>query len=126
MHRRIAILSLLFAWLCANGILLDAMQLVAWGKMFAGYSQSMSVGQALKETFDPAKPCEMCSRIAKVKDEVKEKMPLPEQQHGGKFVLAIHTVDSPVFRNDPGEWMNSPATRLTERTDPVPLPPPRV
>ena len=35
MRKNLAITSLLFAWLCANGALLDAVQVFAWGKMFA-------------------------------------------------------------------------------------------
>ena len=53
--KKCAITFLLFAWICANGALLDVVQVFAWGKMFSGYAKSMSVSAALKETFDPAR-----------------------------------------------------------------------
>ena len=52
MRRKFAVLSLAFAWLCANGAIWDAAQVVAWAKMFAGYAQTLSVSAALEETFD--------------------------------------------------------------------------
>jgi hypothetical protein len=124
--RALATLSLVFAWLCANGAVWDVMQVAAWGKMFAGYSERMSVTQALQETFDPAKPCEMCLGIAKAKEATAKQTSAPEQGAAAKFVLAIHSADAPVFANDPGDWMSGPASSGRERTDPVPLPPPRV
>ena len=58
----------MLAWLCANGALLDLVQVFAWSRMFAGYTQTMTVGAALRETFDPAKPCELCLGVADAKD----------------------------------------------------------
>ena len=115
----------MIAWLCANGALWDAMQVAAWGKMFASYSESMSITQALRETFDGSKPCEMCVGIAKAKDATTKQMPATERG-ASKFVLAIHSVDAPIFTNELGDWPNNPLAGLRERTDPVPLPPPRV
>lgn len=126
MHRRIATAALVIAWLCANGALWDAMQVTAWGKMFAGYSATMPITQALQETFDPSKPCEMCIGIAKAKDATEKQTPAGEQLASAKFVLAIHTVDAPVFANNPGDWVADRLFRKVERIDPVPLPPPRV
>jgi hypothetical protein len=124
--RRIAIASLVFAWLCANGALWDALQMAAWSRMFAGYVQSMPITRALSETFDAAKPCEMCIGIAKARDVTEKQVPRAEPAATAKFVLVIPTADAPVFANDPGEWPTSPPCRITQRTDPVPLPPPRV
>jgi hypothetical protein len=125
-RRRISTIALVIAWLCANGALWDAMQVAAWGKMFAGYSESMSITEALRETFDGSKPCEMCVGIAKAKDATTKQLPSPEQGAAAKFVLAIHVVDAPVFANDPGNWTTSPLTVILERIDSVPVPPPRV
>lgn len=123
--RRLAIASLSLAWLCANGLMWDAMQMAAWGKMFAGYTETMSVTQALRETFDPAKPCEMCRGIALAKDATQKQSPAPEQQSAAKFVLALQAVDAPVFGPARETWTSLRAPRLAERSDPVPLPPPR-
>jgi hypothetical protein len=123
---RLAIIPLCLAWLCANGALWDVMQCIAWGKMFAGYTETMSVAQALRETFDPAKPCDMCGSIAQAKDTAKEQLPGVEQRAAAKFVLALHTPETAVFSAEPGAWLPASMPSLMERTDPVPLPPPRV
>lgn len=125
MSRKLAIVSLAFAWLCANGVLWDAMQVVAWGKMLAGYTETMPLGDALRATFDPAKPCEMCVGIAKAKDATQKQAPAPEPGSAAKFHLAMHVVESPVFAPAPAAWPVARTTMLRERTDPVPLPPPR-
>jgi hypothetical protein len=116
----------MLAWLCANGVIWEAMQVAAWGKMFAGYSESMSFSQALRETLDPAKPCDMCVGIAKAKSEAEKKLPSPEQQTAAKFVLIAHAVAQPIFRNERGDWINAPGRRAPSREDSVRLRPPRV
>lgn len=126
MRRVVAIFSLVVAWLCANGAVWDAMQIAAWGRMFAAYSQTMAFSQALRETLDPSKPCEMCVGIAKARDEGHKDLPTREQQAAAKFVLISHTVDRPVFSNDPGNWLEHSMLPGPARTDPVPLRPPRV
>src|SRR5687768_1456684 len=47
---RFAQLSLLLAWVCANGAIWDAVQVFAWSKMFVGYASTMTVPAALRET----------------------------------------------------------------------------
>lgn len=125
MRQRIATAALVLAWLCANGAVWDALQLAAWGKMFASYSALMPVNQALTETFDPAKPCEMCVGIAKARGESRQKQSAIEQQVSPKFLLVMEATPSPIFANEPGEWPRVSGRRLIVRTDPVPLPPPR-
>jgi hypothetical protein len=125
-RQRFATTALVIAWLCANGALWDTMQVAAWTKMFASYAPSMSITQALRETLDPAKKCKICIAIAKARDATEKQTPAPEQLGAAKFVLAIHTVDTPVFANDSGDWMAGQPSSVAERTDPVPLPPPRV
>jgi hypothetical protein len=68
-RRVVAIFSLVIAWLCANGAVWDAMQIAAWGRMFAGYSETMGFSQALRETLDPAKPSENCGGNSKARNE---------------------------------------------------------
>lgn len=126
MRRRFATAALVIAWLCAHGAVWDVLQFAAWGKMFAGYSVTMSPAQALNETLDPAKPCDLCTGIAKARAGAKEKLPATEQQQAAKLVLALQAADSPDFAHDPGRWLPAPGMRRVERTDPVPLPPPRV
>jgi hypothetical protein len=125
--KKLSIAALLFAWLCANGALLDTAQIVAWVRMFTGYAQTMPVTAALRETFDPAKPCEMCVGIAAAKEELAEKNPpAKEELASGKLVLAL---DAPVkFRLSPPacDWPATLACAAPNRREPVPVPPPRV
>lgn len=116
----------MLAWLCANGALWDVMQVAAWGKMFANYSESMSVSAALRETFDLSKPCEMCSGIAKAREATEQNLPQAEARADAKIVLAMHAVDAPVFGNVPENWCGALSLVPAGRTDPVPVPPPRV
>ncbi|MGH8018922.1 MAG: hypothetical protein ACREIA_11620 [Opitutaceae bacterium] len=120
-----AIASLSIAWLCANGAIWDAMQVVAWGKMFAGYTATMSITAALRETFDPAKPCDMCLGVAKAKHETSKELPPAGERAVAKFILAMNPPDNPVFWNNPGDWPRVVTALSMDRTDPVPLPPPR-
>lgn len=126
MRRALAVLCLGFGWLCANGALWDVMQVAAWGRMFAGYSATMPLGEALRATLDPSKPCEMCVGIAKAKDE-SAKHALPnEQTAAAKFVLALPTGEAPLFHEPPVEWSQAIAQVCPRRSDPVRLRPPRV
>lgn len=125
MRKNIAIFSLLFAWLCANGALLDVVQVLAWGKMFAGYTQTMSVAAALRETFDPAKPCAMCLGVAEAKEATKQQRPATVESSAEKLLLAYHANAIFVVPHSPGDWPAALASVVPSRTDPVPVPPPR-
>ena len=126
MRRKLTLSCLIFAWLCANGAVWDAMQVAAWGKMFADYSGKMTITQALRETFDASKPCEMCVGIAKAKDAAEQNQSAPQENAAAKVFLAIHLVAEPVFENDRGDWLRVAVTNVSDRIDPVPVPPPRV
>jgi hypothetical protein len=125
-RRTLAFPCLLLAWLCANGAVWDALQVVAWTRMFANYTQTMPMSAAWRETFDGSKPCAMCRGVAKAKETAQKQLPPPAEQGEIKFVLALESFDAPVFVNNPGRWTRVAAGTHPERTDPVPLPPPRV
>ena len=126
MKKKIAISCLLFAWICANGALLDVVQVFAWGKMFSGYSKNMSVAAALKETFDPAKPCEMCIGVATAKEDLGQKnLPVSVEQNSGKLVLALQASPTFVLVNVPDAWPSERACTIPIRSESVPVPPPR-
>ena len=125
MRKKIAISSLLFAWLCANGALLDAVQVLAWGKMFAGYTQTMSVAAALRETFDPAKPCEMCLGVAAAKDTAKKQLPATVERSAEKLLLAYHANAIFIVPHSVSDWPTALASVAPSRTEDVPVPPPR-
>jgi hypothetical protein len=124
-RRHFAIVSLCFAWVCANGAIWDAAQLVAWGKMFTGYAQTMSVTAALRETFDPAKPCEMCLGVATAKETARQQLPQAVERSAEKLFLALHTPAPIVFEHSPDPWPAALASAAPRRTESVPVPPPR-
>jgi hypothetical protein len=124
-QRKVAILSLLLAWLCANGALLDGVQVFAWVKMFAGYNQTMSVAAALRETFDPAKPCEMCLGVAAAKDAAKKQVPQTVEFSAEKITLAFETANKIVLTPMPEPWPPMVAVVPQSRSEAVPVPPPR-
>ena len=126
MKKKLAITCLLLAWICANGALLDVVQVFAWGKMFSGYAQTMSVTAALKETFDPAKPCEMCIGVSTAKEDFEQKkLPAAVEQNGTKLVLAFHLPTAFVWVSAPEAWPRALAVAAPSRSDQVPVPPPR-
>lgn len=126
MRKNTAIVALLFAWLCANGALLDAVQVLAWAKMFAGYSGTMSAAAALEKTFDPAKPCKMCLQVAAAKKAAKQQWPQAIERSGEKLVLALHRSPPIIFDDLPMAWPAALARVAPSRTEAVPVPPPRV
>ena len=126
MPRRVAIASLLFAWICANGALWDAVQVFAWARMFAGYTQTMTLADAARETLDPAKPCEICVQVAKAKETERRQVPQTVERSAKKLVLACEAPVKFLFEIAPPEWREAPARVALVRTEPVPVPPPRV
>ncbi len=125
-RKQIAIFSLLLAWLCANGALLDTAQVFALARMFAGYSGSMDATAALRETFNPAKPCKLCHGIAKAKQTAREQLPSSVERSGEKILLALHSPTPIVFVAAPADWPTTLASVAPSRTEAVPVPPPRV
>ena len=85
-QRTFAIASLIFAWICANGAVWDAVQVFAWARMFAGYAHTLPVRAALRETFDPGKPCEICMAVAKAKEAERKQAPRPLERSTAKLV----------------------------------------
>lgn len=125
MKKRLPSIALIFAWLCANGALLDAVQVLAWGKMFAGYAESSSVMEALSRTFDPAKPCSLCVKVKAARAVAKQQLPAAVEASSEKLLLALHrpaVIVSPAPRD---AWPRVLSGPLIVRHEPVPVPPPR-
>lgn len=125
MRRRVAIASLFFAWICANGAIWDAAQVFAWGKMFAGYAQTMSMPAALEATFDPARPCDLCLGVASAKETARQQLPQDVERAAEKLVLALHVTGPIVLVKTRSEWPHAMANIAPVRTEAVPVPPPR-
>lgn len=80
-RRRIQYLMVFFAWFMATGSQWDVMQVVAWGKMFADYSQGMTLSAAAKKTFSG----EMCSICLVVQDGRKQQESSGDKLPQGKI-----------------------------------------
>lgn len=127
MRRVVPISCLLFAWLCANGALWNAVQVVAWVKMFHDYSAVMPVADALQLTFDGSKPCKLCCMAKAAEDTARKQMPRDSALGGGTEKLLFIAEHAPV--------VVLPAPRFTwpdldhdigwARKEAVPVPPPR-
>ena len=124
--KNLSLAGLLVAWLCANGAVWDAVQVFAWGRMFAGNAGNMSAATALRATFNPAQRCPLCLRVAKARDVAQKQAPLPVERSAGKVLLACDRPATIVFANTLGDWPPALASAAPTRTEPVPVPPPRV
>ena len=124
-RRSVAIVSLLLAWLCANGALWDVAQVFAWGRMFTQYSATLPVGQALQETFDGSKPCPICRAVAKARKAHRPQTPTASEQNPAKLVLAFERGSDAVIAAPRTRWETSRPEIGLKRTDRVPVPPPR-
>ncbi|MDI1248374.1 MAG: hypothetical protein PSV13_05770 [Lacunisphaera sp.] len=127
MRRSLSFTALCLAWLCANGALWNAVQVVAWVKMFHDYSQVMPVAQALQITFDGSAPCELCHFTEKAQAAARDQLPREAALSGGeKVLLASESAPQFVLAAPDFGWPGVGADSGPARTDPVPVPPPRV
>jgi hypothetical protein len=124
-RKQLAIFSLLFAWFCANGALLDGVQVFAWVKMFAGYARVMPVADALRTTFDPNQPCDMCLGVAAAKETARQQLPPSAERAVEKLLLACHAGTVFVMPQTSETWTAALARAAPFRTEEVPVPPPR-
>ncbi|HEX3730969.1 MAG TPA: hypothetical protein VHV47_14250 [Opitutaceae bacterium] len=122
---RLRLSALLLAWLCASGAALDLAQVFAWGRMFAGYARHESLAAAASETFDPAKPCDLCRAVTKAREQSKESQPaIPAA--GAERLWLVCERPAPVILNP-----SRPVWTEIRREAPVPwsltvpVPPPR-
>ena len=126
MTRKFPVLCLLVAWLFANGVTWNVVQVVAWAKMFHDYSETMPAAQALQLTLSGEAPCDLCRLADSAKDTADRQ--LPHDVLGGgadKFVLAC-AVPAPVVLIPPDSaWPGVVNAAGLRRTEPVPVPPPR-
>jgi hypothetical protein len=127
MQRRLTITCLCFAWICAQGVIWDAVQIVAWGRMFADSVRVSPVVDALRDTFDPAKPCALCRAVSKAKgSEEKNSTESRIESSKGKITFALETQNIWVSAPLVTVWPETQSPLLSSRTELVPVPPPRV
>jgi hypothetical protein len=126
-RRKISVLFLLVAWLCANGVVWNAVQVVGWVKMVRDYSEVMPFTQALSVTFSGEAPCDFC-RVAESGREQAEQ--LPQQATLGaameKIFFVADTAPVVVLPVPTAAWPVLAAETGSRRIEAVPVPPPRV
>lgn len=125
MRKRISIVSLLLAWLFANGAVWDVVQVVAWAKMFRDYSQVMPATEALRLTFN-GEACDLCDLAQAGQDVARQQSPQDVPSGGAdRLLLAYQAVPALVLTAPEADWPRSTHQSGLWRADPVPLPPPR-
>jgi poly(3-hydroxybutyrate) depolymerase len=125
MFRRLSAVSLLCAWLCASGAMLDLAQVAAWARMFAGYARTESLASAAKATFDPGRPCEICKAVSMAREASGRHAPAVPSAGGEKMVL-IFERSAPFFAPSAlRTWPEAAPASAPARSAEVPVPPPR-
>lgn len=125
MSRRLASISLLTAWLCASGAMLDVAQAVAWTRMFVGYARIEPVAAAARETFDPGKPCALCRALGKAREACDHRAPAVPSAGIEKIVLISERAQPFVVPAARREWPRVACAGMPHRGTEVPVPPPR-
>lgn len=127
MRRKLALTALFAAWLCANGVVWNVVQVVAWAKMFHDYSDVMPAAKALRLTFSGEAPCDLCHLAESGQKAAREQVP-PEAVLGAGAEKILFVADcTPVVLvagTDPA-WPGAPDAAGLTRTEAVPVPPPR-
>jgi len=125
MFRRLSAVSLLCAWLCASGALLDLAQAFAWARMFAGYARTASVVAAVRRTLDPERPCAICRAVGRAREASGARGPAVAPAGAQKMTLVLES-PAPLVAAVPEEgWPAAAPERGPARAAEVPVPPPR-
>jgi len=123
-RRTVAIISLALAWVFANGAVLDAVQVFAWGRMVRDFQRAgLTLERAVTKALDGSAPCEICSAV----DHARQQQP-PEtvERSSEKLVLACPPADAPALTAPAPDWPPLLAASAPSRSEAVPVPPPRV
>lgn len=126
-RRKLSIACLLCAWVCANGVVWNVVQVVAWTKMVHDYSQVMPLAQALKVTFSGEAPCDLCHISQSAEETARQQLPHDVLGAGQeKFVLACALPVPLILLSPDSAWPGVDHDAGLTRTEAVPVPPPRV
>lgn len=125
MFRRVSALSLLCAWLCASGAMLDLAQAFAWARMFAGYARTESLAAAARETFDPGKPCDICRAVSKAREAGGRGAPAAPSARVQKIFLIVEREARLVVPSVRRTWPAPAPVCAQARSADVPVPPPK-
>ena len=129
MRHRLQLGLVFFAWFMATGSQWDLVQVVAWGKMFTGYSAEMSLTAAAQKTFS-GELCTLChvAQDGRKQQESGGDTAPPGKQSGKMIDLCPLAVFTPVISPQDGTVGSIAALVMVDgrgRASP-PSPPPRV
>ena len=125
MRRKLSLLCLVFAWICANGVVWNVVQVVGWAKMLHDNAQVMPLDRAVQVTFSGEAPCELCRAAQKGKQAERQ---LPAEAALGateRILFVTEAAPEPVLVPPGNEWPGVAVATGLQRIDPVPVPPPR-
>ena len=125
MRQRLQLSALLLAWLMATGSQWDVVQVFAWGRMFASYSQTMPLASALRLTFQPDHMCSVCKMVKAAKQQ-QEQSPMAPSKALGKILLVFAPVPVVVIASMSSEqWPTGSKSMCSAERGAPPIPPPR-
>jgi hypothetical protein len=119
-------LTVLFLCCVATGSQWDLVQIFAWGRMIADHSHTMSVSEAVTQTFG-GEMCAICRMVANAKRQEQSRSDTPQGKIETKVLLYFepHSNLIPAPRQAVAVWPSEAPSMTTDRSAP-PLPPPRV
>jgi hypothetical protein len=123
LRKTIQAICLFTLCLVTSGLQWDLLQVVAWSRMLADNSQSMSFARAVEKTFN-GDMCPLCRVVDHAKQQ-QARNPAAAVRTDSKLILFCHTVSVVVL---PGPratrtWpADAPAPGEIRRTPPVPPP----
>lgn len=124
MRQKLQLCVLLIAWFVATGSAWDLVQVFAWGRMFAGYAQTMTLTDAAESTFDADKPCQLCRAVAQAKQQ--QQSTLPEGRADTKIILLFQPATPVVYLSPAREsWPRGDVIPVSAERGAPPCPPPR-
>ena len=127
MSQRGKVLAVLIAWLFASGAQWDLLQAFAWGRMFVGYAQKMSLTAAARQTVS-GEMCGVCEVVQKGKQEQsRDPVHAPAKGKAPLFEIALLPAGTRLVspcREEIGLVPAQPDLTGCERAAP-PLEPPR-
>lgn len=115
-------------WLAASGSLWDAVQVVAWGRMWVLNLESRTAVEALAETFSEDAICGLCKTVQAAKEAPREDGPVVIEASGKVPLIPFGSirklVNPPPRRGESHARVggNEPLQRVIEPL----LPPPRI
>jgi hypothetical protein len=124
-RRNVSLTCLLLAWAFANGAVWNVAQAIAWSRMFATYARTLRVTEALRETLDPAKPCQLCVAVQQARTAEREQHS-PALPEVARIDLAVESTTFFVLSPPSSAWPQLQNASAEARSEAVPVPPPRV